>query len=54
MIIYPCIKFEANTLIFSKDIELKPFLNYFSILIKGHNSKIIGGFYPKSNLTYVL
>ena len=25
MIIYLCIKFESNTLIFSKDIEQKPF-----------------------------
>ena len=47
MIIYLCIKFESNTLIFSKDIERKPFFK----LKKSHNSKIIGGFYPKSNLT---
>ena len=26
MIIYLCIKFDSNTLIFSKDIEWKPFL----------------------------
>ena len=25
MIIYMCIKYKSNTLIFSKDIELKPF-----------------------------
>ena len=39
MIIYLCIKFESNTPIFSKDIKWKPFFNYFSIFIKGHNSK---------------
>ena len=39
MIIYPCIKFESNTLIFSKDIKRKPFFKYFSTLIKGRNSK---------------
>ena len=39
MIIYLCIKFESNTLIFSKDIEQKPFFNYISTLIKGRNSK---------------
>ena len=27
MIIYLCIKFEFNTLMFSKDIKLKPFFN---------------------------
>ena len=39
MIIYLCIKFEFNTLIFSKDIKRIPFFNYFSTLIKGRNSK---------------
>ena len=39
MIMYLCIKFESNTLIFSKDIELKPFFSYFSMLKKGHNSQ---------------
>ena len=37
MIIYLCIKFESNTLIFSKDNE--PFFNNFSTLEKGRNSK---------------
>ena len=27
MIIYRCIKYESNALIFSKDVELKPFFN---------------------------
>ena len=55
MIIYLCIKFESNTLIFSKDIEQKPFFNCFSTLIKGRNSKIFGGFYPKcSNDLYFI
>ena len=40
MIIYLCIKFESNTLIFSKDIEWKPFYSYLSMLKKGRNSKI--------------
>ena len=35
MIIYLCIKYNSNTLIFSKDMEWKPFV---SILEKGHNS----------------
>ena len=39
MIIYPYIKFESNTLIFSKDIERKPFFNYYTTLIKERNSK---------------
>ena len=42
MIIYLCIKYESNTLFY-----------YFSTLKKGHNSQN-GGFYPKSNLTYIL
>ena len=54
MIIYLCIKFEPNKLIFSKDIERKPFFNYFSTLKRAVTPKIIGGFYPKSNLTYIL
>ena len=54
MIIYMCIKFESNKPIFSKDINQKPFFNYFLTLIKGRNSNIIGEFYPKSNLTYIL
>ena len=41
MIIYLCIKFESNTLIFSKDIERKPFFKVenFSKFKMGHNSK---------------
>ena len=41
MIIYLSIKFESNTLIFSKDIEPKPFfkVEIFSKLKKGHNSQ---------------
>ena len=50
MIIYLCVKFEFNTLMFSKDIKLK----LFSTLKKGCTPNIIGGFYPKSNLTYIL
>ena len=39
MIIYLCIKFESNTLIFSKDIERKPFFKVenFSKSKKGYN-----------------
>ena len=53
MIIYLCIKFESNTLIFSKDMERKPFFTVenFSKLKRAITPKIIGGFYPKSNLT---
>ena len=51
MIIYLCIEYESNKPIFSKDIERKPF---FEVEKKGHNSHHIGGFYPKSNLTYLL
>ena len=41
MIIYLCIKFESNTLIFLKDIAWKPFfkVEHFSKLKKGHNSQ---------------
>ena len=41
MIIYLCIKIESNTLIFSKDIERKPFFKVekFSKLKKIHNSE---------------
>ena len=49
MMIYPCVKYEFNTLMFSKDIKLKLFFN----VDKGHNSKNNSGFYPKSNLTYI-
>ena len=40
MIIYLCIKFESNILVFAKDIERKPFykVENFSKLEKGHNS----------------
>ena len=47
MIIYLCIKYESNTLMFSEDIKWKLFFN----VEKGPQlPKIIGGFYPKSNL----
>ena len=41
MIIYLCIKYESNTLIFSKDIEQKLFFKVenFLKLKKGHNSQ---------------
>ena len=39
MIIYLCIKYESNTLMFSKYIERKQIFNYFSTLKKGHNSQ---------------
>ena len=35
MIIYLCIKFQSNTLIFSKDIERKPFFQLFFNIDKG-------------------
>ena len=46
MIIYLCIKFEYNTLIFSKDIERKPFFNYFFNIEQGRNSKNNWGILP--------
>ena len=51
IIIYLCIKYESNTLIFSKVIEQKPF---FKVEKGPITPKIIDGFYPKSNLTYIL
>ena len=51
MIIYLCIKYESNTLVFSKDIKRKLFFQRWK---KAVTQKIIGGFYPKSNLTYIL
>ena len=56
MIINMCIKFGFNTLIFSKDIERKPFFqswNFFQIWKRAIIPKITGGF-TKSNLTYIL
>ena len=44
-------KYESNTLIFSKDIERKPF---YKVEKGAITPIIIGGFYPQSNLTYVL
>ena len=35
MIIYLCIKFESNALIFSKGIERKPFFQLFFNIDKG-------------------
>ena len=56
MIIYQCTKFESNTPILSKDIVRKPFFKVenFSKLKRAITPKIIGGFYPKSNLAYIL
>ena len=51
MIIRSCIKYESNTLIFSEVMEQKPF---FKIEKRAITPKIIGGFYPKSNLTSIL
>ena len=42
MIIYPCMKYESNTLMYSKDIALKPFFIQRSRAI---TPIIIGGFY---------
>ena len=47
MIIYLCIKFESNTLIFSKISNG----NIFQSWKRAVTPKIIGRFYPKSNLT---
>ena len=48
MIIYLCIKYESNTPIFSKNIERKTFFEDE----KGAVTPIVmGGFYPKLNLT---
>ena len=56
MIIYLCIKFQSNTPILTKDITQKPFFKVenFSKLKRAISPKIIGGFYPKSNLAYIL
>ena len=56
MIIYLCIKFESNTLIFSKDIERNPFFKVetFQSWKRAITPKTIDGFYPKANLTYIL
>ena len=51
MIIYMCVKSEFNTLMFSKDMKLKLF---FNVEKRAVTPNIIGGFYPKSNLTYIL
>ena len=49
MIIYLYIKFESNTLMFSKDIKWKLFFN----VKRAVTPKIIGEFYSKSNITYI-
>ena len=56
LIIYQCTKFQSNTPTLSKDITQKPFFKVenFSKLKRAITPKIIGGFYPKSNLTYIL
>ena len=48
MIIYLCIKFGSNTLIFSKDIEPKPFFKVES-RERAITPKIIGAFYPNNS-----
>ena len=48
---YMCIKYESNALMFSKDIKRKLF---FNVEKRAVTPKIIGGFYPKLNLTYIL
>ena len=55
MIIYLCTKFQSNTSTFSKDIARKLFFKVenFSKLKRAITPKMIGGFYPKSNLTYI-
>ena len=54
MIIYLCTKFQSNTPILSKYIAWKLFFKVenFSKLKWAITPKIIGGFYPKSNLAY--
>ena len=56
MIIYLCTKFQSNILTLPKDIAWKPFFKVenFSKLKRAITPKINGGFYPKSNLTYIL
>ena len=49
MIIYLCVKYESNTLIFQKIMKR----NHFSKLKKGHKSHNNWWIYPKSNLTYI-
>ena len=51
MILYLCINFESNTLIFSKDIEME---TIFQSWKRARTSIIIGGFYPKLKLTCIL
>ena len=48
---YLCTKFQSNIPILSKDIAWKPFFKAenFSKLKRAITTKIIGGFYPKSN-----
>ena len=51
IIIYLYVKYEFNTLMFSKDIKMKLF---FKVKKRAITPNIIGGFYHKSNLTYIL
>ena len=51
MITYLCMKYESNTLMYSKDVARKPFFIRRSRAI---TLIIIGGFYPLSNLTCIL
>ena len=56
IIIYLCTKFQSNTPILSKDIAWKPFFKVETVskMKRAITPKIIGGFYLKSNLTYIL
>ena len=53
MIIYLCIKYESNTIkfFFLKNIERKTVFEGEKVAI---TPIIVGGFYPKSNLTSIL
>ena len=55
MIIYLCTKYQFNTSKLSKDMARKPFFKHenFPKLRRAITPKIIGGFYLKSNLTYI-
>ena len=51
MTAYLCNKYESNAPIFSKDIKWKPF---FKVVKKGETPIIIGGFYSKLNLYFMI
>ena len=50
MIIYLCVKYEFNTLVF-KRYQTETIFQHWKRAV---TPKIIGGFYPKSNFTYIL